>query len=308
MREWIGADAARFVRAPGADDDKRSRGVVALRTGSARYPGAAVLGVEGAWRIGCGFVRYAGPATDIVLARRPETVIGADAGAHVDAWVIGSGTDGGARVGGSGRGVPTVTAAVPLPGAPRADAGPSAVSARGYDEERALRGILEGEEPVVVDAGALDLVGGGTAPMVITPHAGEFARLRDRLGLQSDVPADDTDRAAQAAEVAELLSCTVLLKGARTLICSPDGETIVVANAPGWLATAGAGDVLGGALGALLAANPAATPAEVAASAVWLHGRAATIAAGAEGGEVGHPIVALEVAEALPFAVAELLA
>lgn len=308
MREWTGADVARFVRAPGADDDKRSRGVVALRTGSVRYPGAAVLGVEGAWRTGCGFVRYVGPAADIVLARRPETVIGADAGAHVDAWVIGSGTDGGARVGGAGRGVAPVTAAVTLPGATRSDTGPATVSARGYDEERALRGILAGEQPVVVDAGALDLVRGSTAPMVITPHAGEFARLRERLGLDGAFRADDAGRAAQAVETAQALSCTVLLKGARTLVCAPDGMTIVIANAPGWLATAGAGDVLGGVIGALFAANPDAAPAEVAASGAWLHGRAATIAAGAEDGATGHPIVALDVADALPYAVAELLA
>ncbi|MFE6995232.1 NAD(P)H-hydrate dehydratase [Microbacterium sp. NPDC057659] len=307
MREWTGADVARFLRAPGAGDDKRSRGVVALRTGSMRYPGAAVLGVEGAWRTGCGFVRYAGPATDIVLARRPETVIGADAGAHVDAWVIGSGTDG-ARVGGAGRGAAPATAAVALPGAPRADAGRSAVSARGYDEERALRGILAGDRPVVVDAGALDLVRGSTAPMVITPHAGEFARLRDRMALDCAVLADDAGRAAQAVEVAQTLNCTVLLKGARTLVCAPDGMTIVVANAPGWLATAGAGDVLAGVIGALFAANPDAAPVEVAASGAWLHGRAATIAAGAENGATGHPIVALDVADALPYAVAELLA
>ncbi|WP_329608148.1 ADP-dependent NAD(P)H-hydrate dehydratase [Microbacterium sp. KUDC0406] len=267
-----------------------------------------MLGVEGAWRAGCGFVRYAGPATEAVLARRPETVLGADAGAHVDAWVIGSGTDGGVRVGGSGRGVATDTAALPLPGTLRADAGPSAMSARGYDEERALRSILAGEHPVVVDAGALDLVRGSTAPMVITPHAGEFARLRDRLGLPAGFPVDETGRAAQVNEVAAVLSCTVLLKGARTLVCAPDGDAVVVANAPGWLATAGAGDVLAGVIGALLAANVDKSPAEVAASAVWLHGRAATIAAGAEHGAVGHPIVALDVAEALPYAVAELLA
>lgn len=275
MREWTGADTARFLRAPGPEDDKRSRGVVALRTGSARYPGAAVLGVEAAWRTGCGFVRYAGPVGDAVLARRPETVLGADESSSVDAWVIGSGTDG---VG------------------------------RSYDEERSLRGILAGTVPVVADAGALDLLRGIGAPAVITPHAGEFARLRGRLGLAADAAEDEEGRAAQVAEVAGLLSCSVLLKGARTLVCAPDGDTVVVADAPGWLATAGTGDVLAGVIGALLAANPQAAPAEIAASGAWLQGRAATIASGAEHGAVGHPIVALEVAEALPAAVAELLA
>jgi hydroxyethylthiazole kinase-like uncharacterized protein yjeF len=274
LRVWGGSDSARFVRVPGMADDKRTRGIVGLRTGSIRYPGAAVLSVEGAWRAGAGFVRYVGCAADQVLARRPETVIGADENVRVDAWVIGSGTDG---------------------------------TGRSYDEERTLRRILRGDEPVAVDAGGLDLLHDATAPVVITPHAGEFTRLRERLGWETPKATTDEERHAQAAEVATALTCTVLLKGARTLVCAPDGEAVVVAEGPGWLATAGAGDVLAGALGALLAANPDAAPAEVAASAAWLHGRAAAIAAGCENGGAGHPIVALDVADALPYAVAGLL-
>ena len=70
------ADAAALVRVPTADDDKYSRGVVGFVTGSTRYPGAAVLGVEAALRTGVGMVRYLGPArpTDLVLQRRPEVV------------------------------------------------------------------------------------------------------------------------------------------------------------------------------------------------------------------------------------------
>src|SRR5690606_40018268 len=115
---------------------KYSRGVVALRTGSAAYPGAAVLGVEAAWRSGAGFVRHVGAerTADAVLARRPETVTGPDVGrTRVGAWVIGSGSD---------------AAACPP------------------EEESALREILAGRVPVVVDAGALDLAPGATAPMV----------------------------------------------------------------------------------------------------------------------------------------------
>src|SRR5690349_16548095 len=124
-REWTQADTAGFLRVPAADDDKYSRGVVALRTGSAAYPGAAVLGVEAAWRAGSGYVRYAGEASDAVLARRPETVVGSDLGrTRVDAWVIGSGTD---------------------------------AARRSPEEQEALRCILSGSAPVVVDAGALDL-------------------------------------------------------------------------------------------------------------------------------------------------------
>src|SRR6478609_877707 len=96
VREWTRSDTARFFRVPTPDDDKYARGVVALRTGSPAYPGAAVLGVEAAWRAGAGFVRYVGEqrVADAVLARRPETVTGRDVGrTRVDSWVIGSGTD-----------------------------------------------------------------------------------------------------------------------------------------------------------------------------------------------------------------------
>ena len=67
-----------------------------MRTGSQAYPGAAVLGVEAAWRTGLGMVRYLGPErpSDLVLARRPETVT---ADGRVQAWVIGSGTDAAVR-------------------------------------------------------------------------------------------------------------------------------------------------------------------------------------------------------------------
>ncbi|WP_353112001.1 ADP/ATP-dependent (S)-NAD(P)H-hydrate dehydratase [Microbacterium sp.] len=275
MRAWSEAETARFLRVPGPADDKRTRGVVALRTGSARYPGAAVLGVEAAWRTGSGLVRYAGGAVEAVLARRPETVIGADGENHVDAWVIGSGTD----------------------PADRTDA-----------ERDALCAVLRGPTPVVVDAGALDLVDGAAAPVVITPHAGEFGRLRARNGLDPHAASADGVRADQAAETATLLGCVVLLKGARTVVAAPDGTTILTGVAPGWLATAGTGDVLAGVLGALLAANPGASLAETAASAAVLHALAGSIASGARDGAPGHPIVALDVAEALPSAVGELLA
>src|SRR6478609_10125784 len=95
VREWTRSDTARFFRVPTPDDDKYARGVVALRTGSPAYPGAAVLGVEAAWRSGAGFVRYVGAerVADAVLARRPETVVGADIGSsRIDAWLIGYGT------------------------------------------------------------------------------------------------------------------------------------------------------------------------------------------------------------------------
>jgi hydroxyethylthiazole kinase-like uncharacterized protein yjeF len=278
---WTLEDAARVLRRPTADDDKYSRGVVGLRTGSDQYPGAAVLGVEAAWRAGVGMVRYLGaerPA-GLVLARRPETVT---VDGRVQAWVIGSGTQ-------------------------AADRPPS--------ETAALRGILSGPHPVVVDAGALDLARGAPAPRIITPHAREHVRLRHALGLPGEVADGDDGRADAATETAAILGATVVLKGAVTIVAQPDGWTVRVAAGTPWLATAGTGDVLAGAIGAVVAAGEAAREAgedsaglgSLAAAAVWLHGRAASLAARALG-ESGGPITALDVAEALPRAVAEALA
>lgn len=284
IRAWTRGDTIAFLRVPTAADDKYSRGVVALHTGSAAYPGAAVLGVEAAWRAGAGYVRYTGGAADAVLARRPETVAGSDIGrTRVGAWVIGSGTD---------------------------------AAGRTPDERAMLLRILAGTAPVVVDAGALDLARGAAAPMVLTPHAGELRRLREELGFAAGPAADGREPAAESSEAAlaaeveetaEALGAVVLRKGARTLIAAPGEQTIRVDNGPAWLSTAGTGDVLAGVIGALLAANPGRALSQAAAAAAWLHGHAASAASGAGDRAPGHPIVALDVAEALPAAIGELL-
>lgn len=276
--DWTGRDVARTLRRPTADDDKYSRGVVGLRTGSARYPGAAVLGVEAAWRAGTGMVRYLGPkrAQDLVLQRRPETVT---ADGRVQAWVVGSGTD---------------------------------AAERDADETARLRDLLAGELPVVVDAGALDLVRGAAAPVIVTPHARELARLRETLGLSPEIGSDGTAREAAARETAEAIGGVVLLKGAVTLVAAAGGWTRRVATGTPWLATAGTGDVLGGVLGAVAAGAVAADRlalddlAACAATAAWLHGTAGTVASSRHGGR-GGPIAALDVAEALPGVVAGVL-
>lgn len=277
-RDWTGLEAARTLRRPTGDDDKYSRGVVGMRTGSARYAGAAVLGVEAAWRTGTGMVRYLGPARaqDFVLQRRPETVT---AEGRVQAWVIGSGTD---------------------------------AAERDADETAALRGILSGSEPVVADAGALDLVVSASAPVVLTPHARELARLREALGLDARTATDEDTREAVARETAEHLGGVVLSKGAVTIVAAPGGWVRRVRTGTPWLATAGTGDVLAGVLGAVVAAAVAdgrASPddlAACAATAAWLHGTAGTAAA-ARHGAGGGPITAFDVAEALPPVVAGLL-
>lgn len=275
VREWSRSDTAGFFRIPTQEDDKYSRGVVALRTGSPGYPGAAVLGVEAAWRAGAGFVRYVGDqrVADAVLARRPETVAGAGTGrTRIGAWVIGSGTDPGERT---------------------------------AEELAALQEILAGSVPVVVDAGALDLAQGASAPFVVTPHAGEFARLREGLGIRPE-PAESSEDAVR--RVARAIGGVVLLKGARTLIADPTGALVSVAESTGWQSTAGTGDVLAGVLGALIAANPGRPLLEVVAAGAWLHGRASRLAAGADDRQHGHPIVALDITAWLPRAIGDLLA
>ncbi|MDL9980403.1 ADP-dependent NAD(P)H-hydrate dehydratase [Microbacterium sp. ASV49] len=272
--EWTLADTAAIVRSPDASDDKYSRGVVGMRTGSDAYPGAAVLGVEAAWRAGAGMVRYVGPrrAEELVLQRRPETVLGTG---RVQAWVVGSGMD---------------------------------AATRTPEDTEALRRILAADEPVVVDAGALDLAEPGAHAWVVTPHAGEHARLRARLGLPETGEADD-ERAASALETASVLGAVVVLKGAVTIVAEPGGWATAISIAPPWLATAGAGDVLAGAIGAVVAGTPTADPAVLArraAAGVWLHAQAASVAAGALPPR-GGPITALEVASCLPHAVAQVV-
>ena len=115
---------------------------------------------------------------------------------------------------------------------------------------------------------------------------------------------------AAVRETAAALGGVVLLKGAMTVIAAPTAVIAVSAGTP-WLATAGTGDVLAGVIGALVAADRAAaaqTPfAELAAAAAWLHGMAGRIASDTRERRPGHPIVALDVAAALPAAIAVVL-
>ncbi|MCU1475701.1 MAG: NAD(P)H-hydrate dehydratase [Subtercola sp.] len=277
--------AGAFLAPPKPGDDKYSRGVLGIMTGSPGFPGAAVLGVEGATRTGVGMVRYLGPgrATRLVLQRRPEVVT---TDGRVQAYLVGSGMDSATREA-------SVTAAV-------------------------IEALGQGH-PVVVDAGALDLLEHATGPVVITPHAGELLALltaRDVATSRAEIVADPAHWASVAAN---LLGVTVLLKGHVTHVVSASkdpagtgavrlGAALRVTAPTTELATAGSGDVLAGILGALVAthhellhAQPAVL-AQLAATAAVLHGLAGEWASG------GGPIVALDIAEAVPATVAALRA
>lgn len=233
--------AALEYRAPSASDHKYSRGVVGLATGSVAYPGAALLGVDGALATGIGMVRYVGPdeATRPLLVRRPEAVLGSG---PVSAWVVGSGM--------------TETDLESM--------------------DRARRALAEGT-PTVVDAGALGLLPSvGSGPIVATPHAGEMAKV---FGVSRE--AVEGAPAEYALLAASQWNCTVVLKGSTTFVANQFGDEFSVSLATPWLAIAGAGDVLGGVLGSMIATRSADIVsnerilARVAASAVVIHSLAA---------------------------------
>jgi hydroxyethylthiazole kinase-like uncharacterized protein yjeF len=228
--------------------------VTGVCAGSATYPGAAVLCAGAAVAATSGMVRYAGTAAAEVLHHFPEVIATQQFAAtgRVQSWVFG-------------------------PGAGTDD-----------DAGQRLREILDTDLPVVIDADGLtllaaapELVRDRAAPTVLTPHAGEFARLTgNEVG---------SDRVGAVRGLADSWQVTVLLKGRATLVGAP-GRPVLVNEAGGsWAATAGAGDVLSGIIGTLLAAGR--DPAWSAAAAARVHALAANLAAH-EHAPAGTPISA----------------
>ena len=227
---------------PGVSDDKYTQGVTGVMAGSATYPGAAIMCTGAAVAATSGMVRYAGTAAAEVVSHWPEVIAttSANSAGRVQAWVVG-------------------------PGLGTDEAGAAA-----------LWFALDSDLPVIADADALtimaahpDVVTGRRAPTVLTPHAGEFARLAGHP------PGDD--RIGATRKLADAFGATVLLKGNVTVIAEPGGPVFLNQAGQSWAATAGSGDVLSGIIGSLLASG--LPPGEAAAMAAFVHARAADLSA-----------------------------
>jgi ADP-dependent NAD(P)H-hydrate dehydratase / NAD(P)H-hydrate epimerase len=285
-RRWV----ARNLPPRPARAHKGDFGRVLVVGGSIEYPGAPVLTGLGAMRAGAGLVRVA--AADSVVARLSSAI-------PELTWLALDEEAPGLIAPGGWRRVTTEASAsdatVIGPGLGRQPA----------THRRTRQLITSLTVPTVVDADGLNALAEGSrwwqglrAPLVLTPHPGEFARLTGEAVPDAD---DDDGRATAAAAAAARWGQVVVLKGARTVVAEPDGEILRSDVATPALATAGSGDVLAGAIGAFLAAG--ATPMVAAACGVAVHGAAGLLAA-ERIGSAG--TMARDVAGLLPAAIAQL--
>lgn len=276
VKKWSARDAAKCIITPSDLDHKYSRGVLGLITGSARFPGAAVLTTSAASATGVGMVRFHSSSglAHLVLHSTPSAVVQPG---KVAAWLVGSG-----------------------------------ISSKKYSDfttwlrHRWFKLIQLQSVPTVLDAGALSLAGSLEQPTVITPHSGELATLLTARGVQVSAEGVEGNPKKWVQIAADTLGVTVLLKGATTYVAN-DELLIQLPVATPWLATAGSGDVLSGIMGALVATNAIEILndynhlAYVAASAPFIHNQAAERASN------GGPINAEAIISTIPDTIAKLL-
>lgn len=242
---------------PGPDDHKYRRGYVAVLAGE--MPGACAIAASAAARAGAGYVRISGGAP---VPGVPLAVVQGGEGRlddpRIGAVVLGPGLG---LSGGSGERLETVLAC-PAPAVVDADA-LTLLARSGLERLRAAREVA-----------------------ILTPHAGEFARL---------FPGFQGSKVEQARAAAKQAGAVIVYKGADTVVADPDGRAAIAPPAPAWLATAGTGDVLSGVIAAMRARGLDAF--EAACAGVWLHGRAAVRA--------GPVLIADDLLAPLPSLVAE---
>jgi hydroxyethylthiazole kinase-like uncharacterized protein yjeF len=260
---------------PRLDGHKYSRGHAVVVSGPPHSTGAARLGARGALRIGAGLVTVASPhaASPINAAQLTAIMITPFDGVD-DLKIIFEDARKNAVLMGPGMGVGETTRARVL-------------------------AVLKSQAAAVLDADALTSFASepeslfkaiGThqkRPTVLTPHEGEFHRMFGKIF---------GSKLERAREAARTSGAVMILKGPDTVIAAPDGRAAINENAPPWLATAGAGDVLAGFVTGLLAQGM--TGFEAAAAAVWLHGAAALAA--------GPGLIAEDLPEKLPHVLSKL--
>lgn len=243
------------LKAPGLADHKYTRGHAVVVSGPMSRTGAARLAARAALRAGAGLVTLASPPDAMMV----------NAG-HLTAVMLAKIAD--------------ASALADLLADRRKNAlllGPAAGVGEGT--RALLDAALAAPPALVLDADALTVIAADPAPVfarfaergapvVLTPHDGEFARLFPDLAPA----ACDLSKPERAARAAERAEAVVVLKGADTVIAAPDGRRAIADNAPADLATAGSGDVLAGIVTGLLARGLPAF--EAACAAVWLHGEA----------------------------------
>jgi hydroxyethylthiazole kinase-like uncharacterized protein yjeF len=275
-KQWSSKDAARCIIIPSELDHKYSRGVLGLITGSAQYPGAAVLTTSAATATGLGMARFHSSSglAHLVLHQSPEAVVQPG---PVTAWLAGSG-----------------------------------IHHKKYSDlttflrHRWFALLSKQSVPTVLDAGALTLAGRLAQPTLITPHVGELARLLAQHGVTVSSELVEADPITWAKKTSELLDVTVLLKGTRTVVVQ--GELVItLPKATPYLATAGSGDVLAGIIGALVATNyieilnSRERLAHVAATGAYIHNQAALLASR------GAPISASQISPLINEAIRKIL-
>ncbi len=276
IQKWTARDTKKCIVLPSDLDHKYSRGTLGVITGSAQYPGAAVLTSRAAVATGLGVLRFHSSSglAHLVLHATPEVLVQPG---KVDAWIAGSG-----------------------------------ISDKKFSDyttwlrHRWFKLIKLQSVPTVLDAGALDLAGKLSQPTLITPHAGELAKLLTKRGISVTSEAIEADPRKWAVKASKFLGVVVLLKGAFTVVANGE-DLIELPKATPWLATAGSGDVLTGIIGALVATNYIEILndpnhlSKVAASGAFIHNLAAvTVSKDA-------PISATSIIEFIPVTLQKIL-